>query len=81
MVRLGEFHPGMRIKVTVPDSIGRGYVQEIPSYHYWLPELGPIGSNGMAMPRDFEIPVASFDVDQTTWEIIVKLLCELFVYE
>jgi homogentisate 1,2-dioxygenase len=81
MVRLGEFHAGMRVNVTLPDGIGRGYVQEICSYHYRLPELGTIGSNGMAMPRDFEIPVASFDVDQTTWEIVVKLLCELFVYE
>ena len=30
-----------------------------------LPDLGPIGSNGLANPRDFETPVASFeDVDE-----------------
>ena len=36
--------------------------------HYELPELGPLGANGMANPRDFEFPVAGFDVDQSEWE-------------
>jgi len=26
-----------------------------------LPDLGPIGANGLANPRDFETPVAWFD--------------------
>ncbi len=43
-------------------------IQEIFGSHYELPELGPVGSNGMALPRDFEIPVASFDIDQSPWE-------------
>ena len=36
--------------------------------HYELPELGPIGAHGLANVRDFEHPVAHFDVDQTAWE-------------
>ena len=36
--------------------------------HYELPELGPLGANGMANPRDFEFPVAGFNVDQSEWE-------------
>lgn len=43
-------------------------IQEIFGSHYDLPDLGPIGSNGLALPRDFEIPVASFDIDVSAWE-------------
>ncbi|KAI0073775.1 RmlC-like cupin, partial [Panus rudis PR-1116 ss-1] len=31
-------------------------------------ELGPLGANGLANVRDFEHPVASFDVDQSNWD-------------
>ena len=72
---------GMRFSVSLPDGVGRGYIQEIYGSHYELPELGPVGSNGMALPRDFEIPLASFDVDQSAWEVVVKLMGQLFVYE
>lgn len=84
MVRPGELaviQAGIRFRVTLPDGVARGYVQEIFGSHYELPELGPLGSNGMAMPRDFEHPLASFDVDQTTWTIICKLGGQLFEYE
>lgn len=84
MVRPGELvviPAGIRFKVKLPDGSARGYIQEIFGTHYELPELGPVGSNGMAMPRDFEYPVASFDVDQTTWTIVVKLAGRLFEYE
>ncbi len=40
--------------------------------HYELPELGAIGGHRLANPRDFETPVASFDVDQSPWEIVYK---------
>lgn len=43
-------------------------IQEIFNSHYELPELGPLGSNGMALPRDFKHPVASFDLDRSLWE-------------
>lgn len=75
---------GMRFKIVLPDGQARGCeffrissfamlinildIQEIFGSHYELPELGPIGSNGMALPRDFEIPLASFDLDQSPWE-------------
>lgn len=84
MIRPGELfviQAGMRFSVRLPDGIGRGYVQEVYGSHYELPELGPVGSNGMALPRDFEYPVASFDIDQSNWEIVVKLVGELFIYE
>lgn len=40
------------------DGNGRGYVLEIYKGHFVLPELGPIGSNGLANARDFQYPVA-----------------------
>jgi homogentisate 1,2-dioxygenase len=84
MVRPGELvviQAGMRFSVKLPDGPSRGYIQEVYGSHYELPELGPIGSNGMALPRDFEIPVASFDVDQSSWEIVVKLSGQMFNYQ
>jgi homogentisate 1,2-dioxygenase len=43
-------------------------IQEIFGSHYQLPELGPLGGHGLANARDFESPVASFDIDQSPWE-------------
>lgn len=43
-------------------------IQEIFGSHYELPELGPLGANGLANPRDFEHPIAHFDIDQTPWD-------------
>lgn len=37
------------------------------------PELGPLGTHGLANARDFEYPVASFDVDLALGR--VRLLC------
>jgi homogentisate 1,2-dioxygenase len=84
MVRPGEFcviQAGLRFKVVLPDGPVHGYVQEIFGSHYELPDLGPIGSNGLALPRDFEIPVASFDMDSSEWEVVLKLAGELYHYK
>ena len=43
-------------------------IQEIFGSHYELPELGPLGANGLANVRDFEHPIAHFDIDQTPWD-------------
>ena len=55
---------GVVFSVAV-DGPSRGYCVEIWGGHFMLPELGPIGANGLANPRDFLAPVASFeDVDR-----------------
>ncbi|KIV78651.1 homogentisate 1,2-dioxygenase [Exophiala sideris] len=71
---------GLRFKVVLPDGPVHGYIQEIFGAHYELPELGPIGSNGLALPKDFEVPVASFDIDSSDWEVVLKLAGELYHY-
>jgi homogentisate 1,2-dioxygenase len=76
MVRPGEvvvIPAGIRFRVLLPDGPVRGYIQEVFGTYYELPELGAVGSNGLALPRDFESPVASFDIDETLWTITCKL--------
>ncbi|CAE7183519.1 unnamed protein product [Rhizoctonia solani] len=76
MVRPGEIcviQKGIRFKVGLPDGDSRGYIQEIFGSHFELPELGPLGGHGLANVRDFEHPIASFDIDQSPWEIVYKL--------
>ena len=53
-------------------SGARGYVCENYGAHFRLPELGPIGSNGLANTRDFQTPVASFEASAGSYEIIKK---------
>ncbi|CAE6445680.1 unnamed protein product [Rhizoctonia solani] len=76
MVRPGEIcviQKGIRFKVGLPDGDSRGYIQEIFGSHFELPELGPLGGHGLANVRDFEHPIASFEIDQSPWEIVYKL--------
>ena len=40
--------------------------------HARIPDLGPIGSNGLANPRDFLAPVAAFDADPQPMEVVRK---------
>ncbi|KAF9069606.1 homogentisate 1,2-dioxygenase [Rhodocollybia butyracea] len=80
MVRPGELaviQRGMKFKVKLPDGPSRGYIQEIFGSHYTLPELGPLGGHGLANPRDFESPLASFELDQAHWDIVYKVCGEL----
>jgi homogentisate 1,2-dioxygenase len=51
---------GLKFRIVLRDAHGRGYVCENYGQRFALPELGPIGSNGLANARDFEAPVADF---------------------
>ncbi len=63
---------GVRFRVELPDGVARGYVCENFGALLRLPELGPIGSNGLANPRDFETPVAAYDDRDEPSELIAK---------
>ena len=52
---------GMAWKVALPDGRARAYVCENYGAPFRLPELGPIGSNGLANPRDFRAPQAAVE--------------------
>ncbi|MEA1674818.1 homogentisate 1,2-dioxygenase [Nitrospirillum sp. BR 11163] len=63
---------GVRFRVLLPDGTARGYVCENYGAPFKLPDLGPIGANGLANPRDFLTPVAWFEnVDEAT-EVVQK---------
>ncbi|KAH8705057.1 putative homogentisate 1,2-dioxygenase [Talaromyces proteolyticus] len=71
---------GVKYRVTLPSGPVRGYICELYQGHYQLPELGPIGSNGLANARDFQTPVASFDdeEDESEYQVISKFNNDLF---
>lgn len=63
---------GVRFRVVLPDGPARGYVCENYGALFRLPELGPIGSNGLANSRDFETPTAWFEDTDVETELIQK---------
>lgn len=63
---------GVRFRVDLPDGPSRGYVCENFGAHLRIPDLGPIGSNGLANPRDFLAPVAAWEDVEGEFELIAK---------
>ena len=72
---------GVRFRVLLPDGEARGYLAENHGSLFRLPDLGPIGSNGLANPRDFESPVAAYEDRDGPVELIQKYLGALWVTE
>ncbi|KCV69562.1 homogentisate 1,2-dioxygenase [Fonticula alba] len=84
---------GIRFSVNLHDKQARGYVLEVFNGRFDLPDLGPIGANGLANPRDFEYPMAHYDQDAATnvaapgpdgaptdewWRVVTKFQGKLF---
>jgi len=63
---------GVRFRVELLDAHARGYVAENFGSILRLPELGPIGSNGLANARDFLAPVAAYEDLQGDFELVAK---------
>ncbi len=63
---------GLRFQVLLPEGSARGYVCENRGAPLRLPDLGPIGSNGLANPRDFHTPVAAFEDREGDFELVTK---------
>lgn len=63
---------GVRFAVDLPDGPSRGYVCENFGALFKLPDLGPIGSNGLSNPRDFETPQAAFEDLGGDFELVAK---------
>ena len=69
---------GVKFRVVLLDGEARGYVAENYGAPFRLPELGPIGANGLASARDFETPVAWFEDRDEEVEVIQKYLGHLW---
>jgi len=75
---IGLVPRGVRFRVTLRDKQARGYVAENLGAPFRLPELGPIGANGLANPRDFETPDAAFEDREESVELVQKSLGHLW---
>jgi homogentisate 1,2-dioxygenase len=72
---------GVKFRVELPDGQARGYVCENYGALFRLPELGPIGANGLANPRDFETPVAAFEECEEPHQVVAKFEGRLWAAE
>jgi homogentisate 1,2-dioxygenase len=68
---------GVRFRVELLDAVegrgeARGYVAENFGAALRLPELGPIGSNGLANARDFLAPIAAYEDVDGDFELVAK---------
>ncbi len=75
---------GVKFRVVLldPQARGcpraRGYICENYGLTFRLPELGPIGANGLANPRDFLAPVAAFEDREGDFRIVTKFMGRLW---
>jgi homogentisate 1,2-dioxygenase len=69
---------GVKFRVRLPEGSARGYVCENFGPPLRLPELGPIGSNGLANARDFQSPVAWYEELSGPFEVVTKFMGNLF---
>ena len=70
---------GIKIRVELLEEHARGYICENYGQPFRLPDLGPIGANGLANTRDFLIPVAAFEAVDGEFEVVSKFLGNLWV--
>jgi homogentisate 1,2-dioxygenase len=69
---------GLRFRVELLERRARGYVCESFGAPLRLPDLGPIGSNGLANPRDFQTPVAWYEDQEGDFELVAKFAGNLW---
>ena len=70
---------GLRFRVELSGNAARGYVCENFGAAFRLPDLGPIGSNGLACERDFATPVAWYEDRDQPHELVAKFMGRLWV--
>lgn len=71
---------GIRFSVDITE-FSRGWVCEIFKGHFKLPDLGPIGANGLANPRDFKAPHAWYEKVNEKFVVHNKYLGEMYECE
>ncbi len=69
---MGVIPRGVKFRAELLDGAARGYVCENYGAVFRLPELGPIGSNGLANARDFLAPTAAFEDLARPIEVVQK---------
>jgi len=77
---IGVVPRGMKLRVDL-DGPSRGYICENYGLPFRLPDLGPIGANGLANPRDFLAPVAAYEDREGDFRIAGKFLGRMWEAE
>ncbi len=77
---IGVVPRGLKFQVVLAGRTARGYLCENYGALFRLPELGPIGSQGLAQPRDFLAPVAAFE-DKGPCQVVAKFMGGLWTGE
>ncbi len=72
---------GLKFQLELPDGEARGYVCENYGAQFRLPELGPIGANGLANARDFQTPVAAYEDREGDFRLVAKFQGNLWEAE
>lgn len=72
---------GLKFSVQLLDESARGYVCENYGALLRLPDLGPIGANGLANPRDFQTPVAAYEDRTGDFKLTAKFQGHLWETE
>lgn len=83
-VQPGEFAlipKGIKFRVELPDGTASGYLCENYGVPFRLPELGPIGANGLANTIDFQIPTAWFEEGDEACTVHQKIGGNIWVAE
>lgn len=63
---------GIRFAIQLPDGHARGYMVENFGALLRIPDLGPIGSNGLCNPRDVLTPVAAYEDKTGDFRLIAR---------
>ena len=71
---------GVKFRVEVSGAT-RGYLCENYGAPFRLPELGPIGSQGLAQRRDFLAPVAAYEDRSGNCQVVAKFMGGLWASE
>jgi len=72
---------GVKFRVEIVREAVRGYLCENYGPPFRLPELGPIGAQGLAQPRHFLAPVAAYEDRDAHCEMVTKFMGALWATE
>jgi homogentisate 1,2-dioxygenase len=72
---------GVKFRVELLDGKARGYICENYGATFRLPDLGPVGANGLANTRDFLTPCAHYEDREGDFRLIAKFCGKLWEAE
>lgn len=69
---------GVKFQVILKSPLIKGYLCENYGCPFMLPDLGLIGSNGLANPKDFQVPIARYEEKMGNFKLLTKFQNRFF---